>query len=145
MKVSFCVNNVAPVSIVGISNIDGTSVNVTWEPLDIPEITGYRVYYSLSESRKRQSDSFIEVGGRETNSAIVGGLTSGATYSFSVVGVARLDGEDDIIGEIVLGRTFEVPAGGGSSVGGIVAGIIVAIVVIAIIVIATVFIVYLWR
>ena len=145
MNVSFCVNNVAPVSNVGISNIDGTSVRVSWEPLDIPEITGYRVYYSLSESRKRQSGGIIEVEGRETNSTTVRGLRRGATYTFSVVGVARLDGEGPIIGEIVLGRTFEVPAGGGSSVGGIVAGVIVAIVVIAIIVIATVFIVYLWR
>ena len=142
----FCVFILAPVNNVRVvEDIDGTSVRVTWEPLDIPEITGYRVYYSLSESRKRQSDSFKEVEGRETNSATVGGLTSGATYTFSVVGVARLDGDDPIIGEIVPGQTFDVPGGGGSSVGGIVGGIIVAIVVIAIIVIATVFIVYLWR
>ena len=72
---------------------------MTWEPLDIPEVTGYRVYYSLSESRKRQSDIFIEVEGRETNSAIVGGLTSGATYSFTVVGVVMVDGEAAIVGE----------------------------------------------
>ena len=81
---------------------------MTWEPLDIPEITGYRVYYSLSESRKRQSGGFVEVEGRETNSAIVGGLTSGATYSFTVVGVARLDGEGPIIGEIVTQVSHEV-------------------------------------
>ena len=52
---NFFVFNVAPVNNVQVEDIDGTSVRVTWEPLDIPEITGYRVYYSLSESRKRQS------------------------------------------------------------------------------------------
>ena len=72
---------------------------MTWDPLDIPEITGYRVYYSLSESRKRQSDSFIEVGGRETNSATLEGLSRGANYSFSVVGVVMVDGEAAIVGE----------------------------------------------
>ena len=81
---------------------------MTWEPLDIPEITGYRVYYSLSESRKRQSSGFKDVEGRETNSATVGGLTSGASYSFSVVGVARLDGEDPIVGVIAPEVTHEV-------------------------------------
>ena len=81
---------------------------MTWEPLDIPEVTGYRVYYSLSESRKRQSGSFIEVEGRETNSAIVEGLRSGASYSFTVVGVVRLDGENPIVGVTAPGATHEV-------------------------------------
>ena len=105
---TFCVFILAPVNNVQVDDIDGTSVRVTWEPLDIPEITGYRVYYSLSESRKRQSDIFKEVEGRETNSATVGGLTSGATYSFTVVGVARLDGEDPIVGVIMSGVSHVV-------------------------------------
>ena len=44
-----------PVNNIQVDDINGTSVRVTWEPLDIPEVTGYRVYYPLSESRKRQS------------------------------------------------------------------------------------------
>ena len=100
--------NVAPVNNVQVEDIDGTSVRVTWEPLDIPEITGYRVYYPLSESRKRQSGGFKDVEGREMSSTIVDGLRSGSTYSFSVVSLASLNGEDPIVGEIMSGVTHVV-------------------------------------
>ena len=102
------VYNVAPVNNVQVEDIDGTSVRVTWEPLDIPEITGYRVYYPLSESRKRQSGGFKDVEGREMSSTIVDGLRSGSTYSFSVVSLASLNGEDPIVGEIMSGVTHVV-------------------------------------
>ena len=51
---------------------------------------------------------FKDVEGREMSSTIVDGLQNGITYSFSVVSLASLDGEDPIVGEIESGVTHVV-------------------------------------
>ena len=68
-----------------------TSVRVSWDSVDIPEITGYTVYYSQTGNRKRQSEEFITVNSSVT-SVVIEGLLNNVEYQFQVVAIAELDG-----------------------------------------------------
>ena len=73
--------------------LSATSIQVSWDILDIPEITRYIVYYSQtvnSEMATIVSDS--------ENSVTIDNLLTNEEYQFQVVAVAELDG-DMIIGE----------------------------------------------
>ena len=77
--------------------VSDTSVRVSWDSVDIPEITGYTVYYSQTGNRKRQSEESITVPSSD-NSVVIEGLLNNVEYQFQVVAIAELDG-DVIMGQ----------------------------------------------
>ena len=77
--------------------VSDTSVRVSWDSVDIPEITGYIVYYSQTGNRKRQSEESITVPSSD-NSVVIEGLLNNAEYQFQVAAIAELDG-DVIMGQ----------------------------------------------
>ena len=86
--------SLAPVVTV-LEVLSATSVKVSWELLDIPEITGYIVHYSQT------GDITIEQSMNVTNTTsfvVITDLTSNVQYQFEVVAVAELD-EEVVIGE----------------------------------------------
>ena len=113
-----------------------TSVRVSWDRLDIPEITGYIVYYS-----QRQTDITEHIFSHE-NSVIIDNLLTDVEYQFEVVAVAELDG-DVVTGDservtVLIPATTTTPTDSVSNVsdivGGVVAFILAALVVVFVIV-----------
>ena len=72
--------------------ISADSVGVSWDSLDIPEITGYIVCYSQTGTTQSVNVN------TSTNSVVIGGLMNNVEYQFQVAAIAELDGEV-IIGE----------------------------------------------
>ena len=73
--------------------LSDTSVRVSWDSVDIPEITGYTIYYSQTGNRKKQkSEEFITVSSSIT-SVVIEGLLNNVEYQFQVVAIAELDGD----------------------------------------------------
>ena len=73
--------------------LSATSIEVSWDRLDIPEITSYMVYYSQTgNSEKFTRVSYLE------NSVTIDNLITNVEYQFQVVALAELDGEI-IVGE----------------------------------------------
>ena len=73
--------------------VSATSIQVSWDRLDIRELTGYIVYYSQagnSEMNTTLSSS--------ENSVAFNNLLTDVEYQFQVLAVAELDGET-IMGE----------------------------------------------
>ena len=119
-----------------------TSVRVSWDGLDIPEITGYIVYYS-----QRQRDITEHIFSHE-NSVLIDNLLSDVEYHFEVVAVAELDG-DVVTGDservtVLIPATTTTPTDSVSNVpdivGGVVAFILAALVVVSVIVVLR----YIW-
>ena len=75
---------------VEVEVITDISVRVSWDLLDIPETTGYIVYYSQTGSTWSVTTS--------ANSVTIGGLTNDVEYQFQVAAIAELDG-DVVTGE----------------------------------------------
>ena len=73
--------------------VSATSIQVSWDRLDIPEITRYIVYYSQTGN----SEMVTTVSGSE-NSVTIDNLLIDVEYQFQVVAVAELDG-DVVMGE----------------------------------------------
>lgn len=67
-------------------------MRVTWDPLsNIPEITGYKIYYrQLTPGITDLSKNIV---GTETRSTVIDGLTTNAAYYIEVVSVASVNGE----------------------------------------------------
>ena len=76
---------------VEVEVVSDTSVRVSWDSVDIPEITGYTVYYSQTGNRKRQSEESITVPSSD-NSVVIEGLLNNVEYQFQVVAIAELYG-----------------------------------------------------
>ena len=72
---------------VEVEVISAGSVRVSWDSLDIPEITCYIVYYS--QTGNTQSVNVTT----STNSVVIDGLMSNVEYQFQVAAIAELDGE----------------------------------------------------
>ena len=72
--------------------LSATSIQVTWDQLDIPEITGYIVYYSQTGNSEMETT----VPSSE-NSVTIDNLLTDVEYQFQVVAVAELDGDSDTI------------------------------------------------
>ena len=70
--------------------LSDTAVTVSWDPLLLTGIVGYRVYYRpTSGSRKRQSVEQSErVEGAASGSVTITGLQGGVQYQFQVVALA---------------------------------------------------------
>ena len=73
--------------------VSATSIQVSWDRLDIPEISGYIVYYSQTGN----SEMATTVPSSK-NSVTIDGLLTDVEYQFQVVAVAELDG-DVVMGE----------------------------------------------
>ena len=67
-----------------------TSVRVSWDRLDIPELTGYIVYYSQRHINTIEQSVNASSG---ENSVIINNLLTGVEYQFEVVAVAELLGD----------------------------------------------------
>ena len=76
--------------------LSDTAVRVTWNPLLLTGIVGYRVYYRpTSGSRKRQSvEQSVRVEGANSGSATITGLLGGVQYQFQVVALGLQGGEE---------------------------------------------------
>ena len=83
---------------VEVEVVSDTLVRVSWDSVDIPEITGYTVYYSQTGNRKRQSEESITVPSSD-NSVVIEGLLNNVEYQFQVVAIAELDGGVVIMGQ----------------------------------------------
>ena len=70
-------------------------MRVSWDTLDVPEITGYIVYYSQTGNSEKVT---IANALRSTSFVVVTDLTSNVEYQFEVVAVAELGGAV-VIGE----------------------------------------------
>ncbi len=68
---------------------------VSWDAINIPGISGYVVYYSLTENRKRQlqAEESVDVPGSSATTVLIEDLVNGAEYQFTVVALASLYGD----------------------------------------------------
>ncbi len=72
--------------------VTSTSARVSWDAMDIPGISGYIVYYSLTGNRKRQAEQSVDVPGSSATTVLIEDLVNGAEYQFTVVALANLNG-----------------------------------------------------
>ena len=109
-----------------------TSVRVSWDRLNIPEITGYIVYYSQTGNSNEKSITKLSVNISSSDTSVtIDNLTSDVQYQFEVVAVAELNG-DVVIGQrsptsstillnssLIIGNSAQsMSAGGGGLHGG---------------------------
>ena len=118
-----------------------TSVRVSWDRLDIPEITGYIVYYS---QRQRDIKHIFSL----ENSVIIDNLLSDVEYQFEVVAVAELDG-DVVTGDsetvtVLIPATTITPTDSVSNVSDIVGGVVAFILAALMVVLVIVVLRYIW-
>ena len=76
--------------------LSASSVRVSWDRLDIPEITGYIVYYTVSQIGNSDEKSNTELSVNITSpdtSVTIDNLISDMQYQFEVVAVAELNGD----------------------------------------------------
>ena len=78
-----------------VEQLTASSVRVSWDEIPVDGIT-YRVYYSQTGNRKRQSTEMSM--DSTTNSVDIDGLDSNVEYQFQVVATAVVNGET-IVGE----------------------------------------------
>ena len=119
-----------------------TSVKVSWDRLDIPEITGYIVYYS-----QRQTDITEHIFSHE-NYVTIDNLLTDVEYQFEVVAVAELDG-DVITGDservtVLIPATTTTPTDSVSNVSDIVGGVVAFILAALLVVFVIVVLRYVW-
>ena len=81
---------------VRVEVLSNTAVRVTWNPLLLTGIVGYRVYYRpTSGRRKRQSvERSVRVEGATSGSVTITGLQGGVQYQFQVVALGLQGGEE---------------------------------------------------
>ena len=75
---------------IAVQETSVTSVRVSWDRHDIPQITGYIVYYSLTESSEEEQSVTVS---SSQNSVNIANLMNNVEYQFDVVAVAELDGD----------------------------------------------------
>ena len=75
--------------LVGVLSL--TSVILSWNRLDTPEITQYLIYYTQTAKRKRQVESLVQVPATAC-SVVISDLTSGRQYLFEVQAQVALNG-----------------------------------------------------
>jgi hypothetical protein len=95
---------IATVMMVSVEVVSANSVRVSWDSIDIPEITGYTVYYSQTGNRERQSEVTVP---SSVDSVVIEGLVNNEEYQFQVAVIAVLDG-DMIIGQRSMLSTIVV-------------------------------------
>ena len=89
-----CLLSPAQVQGLSVRVLDDTAVRVTWERVSLPleEVTGYTVYYSPTQSLKRQSGG-TAMFANDASSGVIDGLSTGVRYQFEVtVNTMTFDG-----------------------------------------------------
>ena len=86
----------AVVTNVLVASVNATSVIVSWDRIDIMEITSYTVYYSAIGSMNDELNVTVP---SSQNSVVIGNLQSGVEYRFVVDAVAMLSRVGNIRGQ----------------------------------------------
>ena len=94
---------------VEVEVVTDMSVRVSWDLLDIPEITSYIVYYSRTGNTQLMNVITF------TNSVMIDGLMNGVEYQFQVAVIANLAGEV-IVGERSMLNSRFIPTSQGKEV-----------------------------
>ena len=81
---------------VRVEELSSTLFRVSWDSIDIMEITNYTVYYSASGSRR--NEQFFTLPSSQ-NSVVIGNLLSDVDYQFHVAAVALLYGDVRVMGQ----------------------------------------------
>ena len=79
-----------------VASVNATSVIVSWDRIDIMEITSYTVYYSAIGSMNDELNVTVP---SSQNSVVIGNLQSGVEYRFVVDAVAMLSRVGNIRGQ----------------------------------------------
>ena len=87
---------VAVVMNVRVEELTSTSVRVSWDRIDITEITNYTVYYSATGSRRNEQSITVS---SFQNSVMIDDLLSNVEYQFQVAAVALLYGNVRVKGQ----------------------------------------------
>ena len=98
-SVIFSVPNVIPTNIVAIRSEDGTTLNLTWNPISLEEAGGFYHNYILlsSEVTKRQTLQFTQRVPYSESSSFFEGLEPSISYSLLMrIIVISSDGREDI-------------------------------------------------
>jgi hypothetical protein len=95
---------VAAVLDVEVEQASDSSVRVSWNAFNsLPEITGYRVYYSQIRSRMRQAGEVsMDITDPSQDFAVIDNLESSVQYQFQVVAIAMLGGMDFVSNRSVV-------------------------------------------
>ena len=65
-----------------VTQMTETSILVSWtQPTDTTNVIGYRIFYTENGG----SEQFKDVSGASTNMDTISGLTTGSTYSITIV------------------------------------------------------------
>ena len=81
---------------VQVEELTSTSVRVSWDRIDIMEITSYTVYYSATGSRRNEKSITVA---SSQNSVMIDNLLSDVDYQFQVAAVAFLYGDVRVKGQ----------------------------------------------
>ena len=73
--------------VLNVEVVSTSSVGVSLNDIDIPEITGY-----YSQTRNRRSEELSVTVPSSVNSVVIGNLVSNVEYQFQVAAIAELDG-----------------------------------------------------
>ena len=87
------INYTAVVMNVRVEELTSTSVRVSWDRIDIMEITNYTVYYSATGNEQSVTVPSSQ------NSVVVDDLLSDVDYQFQVAAVALLYGDVRVMGQ----------------------------------------------
>jgi hypothetical protein len=92
---------------VAVQQVSVSAVNVSWNALsNLLEVTGYRVYYSQTGSRKRQAGEMsMDIDEPSQNSVVIDGLETAVQYQFQVVAIAMLGGMTFVSNRSVVDET----------------------------------------
>lgn len=80
---------------IDVEMVSDHSVRVSWDRVDLPEITGYTVYYSQTENTDIGKSITVS---SSMNSVVIEDLVSDVEYQFQVAAIAELD-EEVIVGQ----------------------------------------------
>ena len=81
---------------VRVEELTSTSVRVSWDGIDIMEITNYTVYYSTTGSRRNEQSITVA---SSQNFVMIDDLLSDMDYQFQVAAVALLYGDVRVMGQ----------------------------------------------
>ncbi len=83
-----CITSSAQVQGVDVKSINTTSVQVSWTPISLPEIIGYRVVYSPSDYPCAEREVIVS-----GPPAVIDSLTFEHMYQFEVQALVEVGGE----------------------------------------------------
>ena len=81
---------------------EAASVHIAWPPSISPDVAGYRVYYG---DQPGFYPNTVQVDGRFTSDAVIGGLEEGKTYFFAVTAYTA-DGRESRYSEEIKGSAL---------------------------------------